>query len=135
MPDPSVPLEPSKGAALVQVALSSVHPPKLAEFYRGLFGMQVLFEAGPMIFLGAGGVRLMIGPLAEGQEVSPGHGVILYFEPPDWATTEARCEAAGVKFLRPAEVLQRDGERELALRAFRDPEGRALALLGWRPAA
>jgi hypothetical protein len=41
---------------------------------------------------------------------------------------------AGAAFIHDTVVLQRAEGRELVLRAFKDPEGHALALLGWRPA-
>jgi hypothetical protein len=95
-----------------------------------VLGLQVQFEASGMTFFGVGGVRLMIGP-AQGAE--PGDK-ILYFEPEDFATAEAALEARGVAFDRAAVPLQREGGRELALRSFKDADGNALALMGWRPA-
>ena len=71
----------------------------------------------------------MIGPA---QGANPGDK-ILYFEPEDFAAAETALEAKGVSFPHQANVLQREGERELALRAFKDPEGNQVALLGWRP--
>jgi hypothetical protein len=61
-------------------------------------------------------------------------GAFLYFEPVDWAETEGQLERAEVTFPKSSEVLQREGDRELALRFFEDPDGHALAMLGWRPA-
>ncbi len=115
-----------------QIALASVDPPKLADFYRRALGLPVLFETGGMVFIDAGGVRLMIG--AKQPEQSLGGDVICYFEPVVWAPAESAVEAAGGIFLHAAVILQRAEGRELALRAFKDPEGHALALLGWRTA-
>ena len=45
-------------------------------------------------------------------------------------------ERKGVRFLGPAEVVQRTAEGEIQLRFFRDPDGNLLALMGLvRPAA
>ena len=73
----------------------------------------------------------MIGPA---QGAKPGDK-ILYFEPEDFPAAEKALETRGVKFGHAANVLQKDGGRELALRPFKDPEGNDLALMGWRPAA
>jgi catechol 2,3-dioxygenase-like lactoylglutathione lyase family enzyme len=114
---------------MLQVAIASSDPSKLSAYYRSTLGLSVLFETAGMSFFGAGGVRLMIGP-AEGAR--PGDK-ILYFEPEDFAAAEAALEARGVTFPAPANVLQREDKRELALRPFADPEGNMLALMGWRP--
>jgi catechol 2,3-dioxygenase-like lactoylglutathione lyase family enzyme len=114
---------------MAQVAIASGDPAKLSAYYRDTLGLAVLFEAGGMTFFGAGGVRLMIGPALG---ANPGDK-ILYFEPEDFAAAETALAAKGVSFPHKANVLQREGERELALRPFKDPEGNQVALLGWRP--
>lgn len=130
--------EPHAGGAkhfngLVQIALGASDPARTAAFYRDTLGLEVLFETEGMIFFEAApSVRLMIGP-AHGGAVKA-EGAYLYFEPADWAETEAHLERAGVGFRDSSEILQRDGNRELALRFFEDPEGHALAMLGWRAA-
>jgi extradiol dioxygenase family protein len=58
----------------------------------------------------------------------------VYFDAGDWLTTEANLESRGVKFDRPADVVQRAEGKEHAIRFFRDPDGNALAIMGWRPA-
>ena len=113
---------------MLQVAIAATDAPKLSAFYRETLGLSVLFEASGMSFFGAGGVRLMIGPA---QGAKPGDK-ILYFEPEDFAAAEKALEARGVRFGHAANVVQRDGARELALRPFKDPEGNDLALMGWR---
>lgn len=116
---------------MLQVAIAAADPAKLSAFYRDTLGLSVLFEVSGMSFFGAGGVRLMIGPA---QGAKPGDK-ILYFEPEDFAAAEKSLEARGVKFGHAANVLQRDGGRELALRPFKDTEGNDLALMGWRSAS
>ena len=113
---------------MAQLAIASADPAKLSAFYRDTLGLSVLFETAGMSFFGAGGVRLMIGPA---QGAKPGDK-ILYFEPEDFATAEAALARRGVSFASAANVLQREEERELALRPFVDPEGNQLALMGWR---
>jgi catechol 2,3-dioxygenase-like lactoylglutathione lyase family enzyme len=117
---------------IAQIALASNDPPALVAFYRDSLGLPVLFEASGMTFFQTGAARLMIGPRQPDQQI--GGDAVVYFEPRDWSAAEAKLEAAGIAFLHPAQVVQRAPGRELALRAFKDPEGHALALLGWRAA-
>jgi methylmalonyl-CoA/ethylmalonyl-CoA epimerase len=119
-------------SGISQIALASADPAALVAFYRDTLGFPVLFEASGMTFFQSGATRLMIGPKQPGQEI--GGDVVIYFEPRDWSAAEAVLEQKGVVFTHPAQVVQRAEGRELALRAFKDPEGHTLALLGWRPA-
>lgn len=120
-------------SGICQVALSSVDPSALAAWYRDVLGLPVLFEAGGMHFMQSGATRLMIGPNHHGATIG-GQDVTLYFEPRDWSAAEAALAEKGVAFSREAEIVQRAPGRELALRAFKDPEGHSVALLGWRAA-
>jgi catechol 2,3-dioxygenase-like lactoylglutathione lyase family enzyme len=119
-------------SGIAQVALASADPPALVAWYRDMLGLPVLFEASGMTFFQSGATRLMIGPAQPGQQV--GGDAVIYFEPRDWSAAETKLEAAGVLFTHPAQVLQRAPGRELVLRAFKDPEGHYLAILGWRAA-
>jgi catechol 2,3-dioxygenase-like lactoylglutathione lyase family enzyme len=125
----SLPPEPIV-TGLRQVALGSANPPKLAEFYRAALGLNILFESGGMVFLDGGGLRLMIGAKPPGEPI--GGDAVLYFEPIIWEVAERAVEKAGAAFAHPRVMLQQAPGRELLLRAFKDPEGHALALLGWR---
>jgi len=118
-------------SGIAQIALSSADPAKLVAWYRDVLGLPVLFEASGMTFFQSGATRLMIHAAIEGYPAG-GSGTTLYFEPRDWSAAEAALEERGVKFTHKAEVVQRMEGRELALRAFKDPEGHSLALMGWR---
>lgn len=72
----------------------------------------------------------MIGAAQPGQQV--GGDTVVYFEPRDWSAAESALEAKGIAFLHPAQRLQEAPGRELMLRAFKDPEGHTLAIMGWR---
>ncbi|HEX8900545.1 VOC family protein [Vitreimonas sp.] len=115
---------------ITQIALGSANPAALVAFYRDTLGVPVLFETNGMTFFQSGATRLMIGAAQPGQPI--GGDTVIYFEPRDWTAAEAKLEQAGIAFLHPAQVLQHAPGRELALRAFKDPEGHSLALLGWR---
>jgi methylmalonyl-CoA/ethylmalonyl-CoA epimerase len=115
---------------IVQVALSSADPPKLAAFYRDTLGIPLLFQASSMMFFQTGSTRFMIGPARKGEKI--GGDAIIYFEPRNWDETNAALERAGVAFPAPAQAVQESKGRMLMVRAFKDPEGHTLALLGWR---
>lgn len=119
---------------IAQLALTSADPPTLVAWYRDVLGLPILFEASGMTFFQSGATRLMIGPNPHGASIG-GADITIYFEPRDWSAAEAALEERGVDFTHAAQVLQRAPGRELALRAFKDPEGHALALLGWRATA
>ncbi|MGD9979250.1 MAG: VOC family protein [Hyphomonadaceae bacterium] len=118
-------------SGICQIALASADPAALVAFYRDTLGFSVLFETNGMTFFQSGSTRLMIGAAQPGQQV--GGDAVIYFEPRDWSAAESALEARGVSFMHPAaQKLQEAPGRELVLRAFRDPEGHTLALLGWR---
>lgn len=119
-------------SGICQIALASADPAALVSFYRDTLGFPVLFETNGMTFFQSGATRLMIGHAQPGQNV--GGDTVIYFEPRDWSAAESALEAKGVGFLHPAQKLQEAPDRELMLRAFKDPEGHTLALLGWRAA-
>lgn len=117
-------------SGIAQIALASADPIALVAFYRDTLGLPVLFETNGMTFFQSGATRLMIGHAQPGQTI--GGDAVIYFEPRDWSAAESKLEQAGIAFTHPAQVLQQAPGRELALRAFKDPEGHTLALLGWR---
>jgi len=121
------------GRKLQQVALTCRDLGRARSFYRDTLGLPLLFEAGNMLFFQLDGLRLMVG--LEEQAASPIGGSVLYFDAPDIDALGAALEAKGVVFLRPAETVQRTETHELKLRAFKDPDGNALALMGLVPKA
>jgi catechol 2,3-dioxygenase-like lactoylglutathione lyase family enzyme len=115
---------------LAQIALSTRDLPKAVAFYRDVLGLKLLFEVSGMAFFDAGGVRLMIGPAHHRDALQ--NNTYVYFDAGDWYATEAALIARGLKFEREAEVVQRAEGKEHALRFFKDPDGNALAIMGWR---
>ncbi|ANP47069.1 VOC family protein [Candidatus Viadribacter manganicus] len=115
---------------ICQVALASTDPGALVAFYRDTLGLPVLFEASGMTFFQSGATRLMVGGAHPGQQI--GGDTVLYFEPRDWSAAESALEGKGIAFLHPAQKLQEAPGRELMLRAFKDPDGHTLAIMGWR---
>src|SRR5262249_12086970 len=114
---------------LVQVALTTRDLDAARRFYRDVLGLTLLFEAGGMLFFQLKNTRLMIG----GSHDSPPGGSILYIDAPDLDALSAALEKKGVAFTGPAETVQKTATHALKLRAFRDPDGNTLALMGMVP--
>lgn len=121
------------GRKLVQAAFTCRDLDRARAFYRDVLGLPLLFEAANMLFFQLEGMRLMVG-----KEEKPGSligGAVIYFDAPDIDALGAALEAKGVNFERPAETVQRTETHELKLRAFKDPDGNAIALMGMVPRA
>jgi catechol 2,3-dioxygenase-like lactoylglutathione lyase family enzyme len=112
---------------LVQVALTTRDIHRSRHFYCDVLGLALQFEAGGMLFFELPGQRLMIG--SENIAGAPG-GSILYFDAPDIDTLAPALETKGVAFLGPIQTVQTTATHDLKLRAFRDPDGNVLALMG-----
>ena len=117
---------------VAQIALTTQNLAAAIAFYRDTLGLKLLFEVPGMAFLDAGGIRLMLGEAKLSAPLQ--NNTYVYFDAGDWNETEAALEARGLKFDRPADVVQRADGKEHAIRFFRDPDGNALAIMGWRPA-
>jgi extradiol dioxygenase family protein len=115
---------------LAQIALSSRDVPKATAFYRDVLGLKLMFEVSGMAFFDAGGTRLMIGPAHHQGALQ--NNTYVYFDAGDWYATEDALMKRGLKFEQDAEVVQRAEGKEHALRFFKDPDGNALAIMGWR---
>ena len=120
------------GRRLVQVALTCRDLDRARAFYRDTLGLPLMFEAGNMLFFQLDGLRLMVGKEEQAGAIG---GSVLYFDAPDIDALGRALEAKGIVFLRPAETVQRTETHELKLRAFKDPDGNALALMGMVPKA
>ena len=115
------------GRKLVQVALTSNDLERSRRFYRDTLGLPLLFEAGNMLFFDLGGTRLLVGTENSAGGIG---GAILYLDAPDIDKLGPALESRGVSFLGPAQVVQRTETHELKIRAFRDPDGNVLQLMG-----
>ena len=115
---------------LAQIALSTRDLPKAIPFYRDILGLKLMFEVSGMAFFDMDGTRLMIGAAHHTGPLQ--NNTYLYFDAGDWYATESALIDRGVKFDGNAEVVQRAEGKEHALRFFKDPDGNALAIMGWR---
>jgi catechol 2,3-dioxygenase-like lactoylglutathione lyase family enzyme len=116
------------GRGLVQIALTCRDLDRARSFYRDVLGLTLLFETNGMLFFQLDGLRLMIGNNVKPDQ--PVAGTVLYFDAPDIDALGPVLEARGVTFAGRAQILQRTDTHELKLRAFQDPDGNALALMG-----
>jgi catechol 2,3-dioxygenase-like lactoylglutathione lyase family enzyme len=116
------------GRGLAQVALTCRDLERAKAFYRDTLGLPMLFEVSNMLFFQLEGLRLLIGKEEKPDTVLGGS--VLYFNAPDLDALGPALEAKGVKFAGPPQILQQTATHDLKLRAFHDPDGNALALMG-----
>ncbi len=116
------------GRTLVQVALTVRDLDRARTFYRDTLGLNLMFEAGTMLFFDMGGQRLMVG-LAEKPD-QPIGGTYIYFDAPDLPELVLALKAKGVEMTGNTETLQRTDAHELKLQFFRDPDGNQIGLMG-----
>lgn len=117
---------------IAQIALTTQNLAKAVAFYRDTLGLKLMFEVSGMAFFDVGGTRLMIGEAKLDGLLQ--NNTYIYFDAGEWQETEAALTERGLKFDRPAEVVQRAEGKEHAIRFFKDPDGNALAIMGWRSA-
>lgn len=118
---------------ITQIALTTRDLEKAVAFYRDVLGLKLMFEVSGMAFFDAGGTSLMLGQAQLDKPLQ--NNAYVYFDAGDWSATEAALVSRGLKFDRPADIVQRAEGKEHAIRFFKDPDGNALAIMGWRPAA
>jgi methylmalonyl-CoA/ethylmalonyl-CoA epimerase len=117
---------------IAQIALTTQNLAKAVAFYRDTLGLKLMFEVSGMAFFDIGGTRLMIGESKLDGALQ--NNTYIYFDAGEWQETEEALIERGLKFDRPAEVVQRAEGKEHAIRFFKDPDGNALAIMGWRSA-
>ncbi len=117
--------------ALAQVS-RSVRDIRAAEaWYGGVLGLKHLYTYGTLAFFDLGGTRLYLQEQAE-----PAAESMLYLKVTDIAAAYAALKARGVEFLSAPHLIHRHGDgTEEWLAPFKDPEGRALALMAQVPPA
>jgi predicted enzyme related to lactoylglutathione lyase len=118
---------------LGQIHISVSDVDRSVAYYRDVLGIPFLFQVPgqPMAFFQSGDVRLYLGHPESADFASK---VVLYFTVQDIDAERARLQDAGVAFLDQPHVVHRDGEGELWMSFFRDPDGHHLALMEQRAA-
>lgn len=117
------------GHAFQQIAVTTKNLPRAIAFYRDVLGLTLMFESNNMAFFDVDGVRLMVGLDANRPDARPTS--VLYFDAPKFFATRSRLEALGVPFRGGIETVDRKSDAELKLQEFTDPDGNALAVMGW----
>jgi catechol 2,3-dioxygenase-like lactoylglutathione lyase family enzyme len=112
-------------ARLAQITIPSTDLSRSTGFYRDVLGLKLLFAVPGAAFFDMSGVRLRI----ELVKTAPATGDELYFDDPG-LSRQATLAARGVKFIGPAETVQRTATSDLKLLEFLDPDGNPLALMG-----
>lgn len=103
-------------------------------FYRDILGLPLLFEVPgqPMAFFDCQGVRLYLGE-AESPEFQS--RPLIYFRAESAREAAADLTRRGVELTSEPHVVHRQGDTELWIGFFRDPDGITLAIMSEEPAA
>jgi len=109
-----------------QVALTVHDLSEAKEFYRDVFGMRFLFDAGTMAFFQCGTVRLMIGAA---DNHTPQAGTIVYFRVLDIHQVCTALKQKAVAFLQEPHLVARMKTHDLWLAFIKDPAGNTLGLM------
>jgi len=107
------------------VAIACSQPEKMAEFYKGAFGMKQVHGLGGAVYLSDGSFNLALNKLYIGREPGIYH---FGFEVEDIEALKKKLKEAGAS----SEVQKRPRNREAEYRVF-DPDGNAidLSMHGW----
>jgi predicted enzyme related to lactoylglutathione lyase len=117
-----------------QIHISVSDVDRSVAFYRDVLGIPFLFQlpSQPMAFFQSGDVRLYLGKPESPEFTSK---VVLYFTVDDIDVEQARLTEAGVDFAGKPHLVHRDGDIELWMSDFRDPDAHLLVLMAQRAAA
>ena len=119
---------------LTQLHVSVTDLDRSVAFYRDVLGIPLLFRVPgqPMAFFASGQVRLYLGVPERPEFTSR---CVLYFTVDDLDAEHARLVAAGVPGQGPPHLVHRDGDGELWMAFFTDPDGHHIGLTQQRPGA
>jgi predicted enzyme related to lactoylglutathione lyase len=115
-----------------QIHISVTDLDRSIAFYRDVLGLPFLFQAGPaMAFFQAGDVRLYLGIPTSPEYTSR---CVLYFRVDDLTAEVERLNGLDVQFSDKPHLVHRDGDTELWMSGFTDPDGHHLILMEERTA-
>lgn len=109
-----------------QIALTVQDLQRAKNFYQSTLGMQLLFEAGTMVFFQCGATRLMLGT---SEKPVSNEGTILYFRVKDIHKAHSALRDRGVPIAQEPHLAARMKSHDLWLSFLRDPDGNTLALM------
>ncbi|MFW6174982.1 MAG: VOC family protein [Chloroflexota bacterium] len=110
----------------IHISVSDIR--RAVEFYRDVLGVRLLFEVPgqQMAFFDCGGIRLYLGvPESPDFRSSP----LIYYRTPSAREAHATLERRGVKFLSEPHIVHSDGQHDLWMAFFMDPDGNRLAVM------
>jgi len=110
---------------IAQIARSVRDIKQSQDWYGKVLGLRHLYTFGNLAFFDCAGTRLMLS-----QEAQVSSESILYLRVADIAGVHEILKSRGVEFINAPHMIHRhaDGTEEW-LAAFKDPEGRALAIM------
>lgn len=101
---------------------------RAVEFYQGVLGLKLLFQAPPgLAFFDCGGVRLMLDRAEKPEFDHPSS--ILYFAVPDIEAAHRAMKEKGVRFEDEPHLIARMPDHDLWMTFFHDSEENLLALM------
>ena len=111
-----------------QIHMTVADVDRSVEFYRDRVGLDFLFRVPgqPMAFFDVGGVRLYLGATESPEFAS---NPLLYLTVDDIDAEHTRLTAAGVEFRDRPHPVHRDGDTELWMSFFFDPDGHPVAIM------
>lgn len=124
-------MESRLSGRLGQVAFYVPDMAKAKYFYHEVLGLPLLQDAGEMLFLDMGGVRLMLSHRHLGEPSQA--GAILYFETDNIKAMHAKLLLDGVLELRAPQIIHQTDISETWMSFFNDPFGNTLALMQEKP--
>lgn len=117
---------------LQQVAITTGDLERSIVFYRDTIGLKQMFVTNNMAFFDLAGTRLMVA-LDRKRQRSERTQSILYLDVHDFHAAVTRLKALGLPLDGPVETVQTTGAGALRLQQFTDPDGNALAVMGFVP--
>jgi methylmalonyl-CoA/ethylmalonyl-CoA epimerase len=115
-----------------QVAIAVSDVARARDFYARALGMKFLFDAGNLVFLQCGDVRLMISKTDK--PVTPG-AMILYFRVEDLEAAYAQIEQRGAAAVSAPHLVAKMPDHDLWMAFIKDPDGHAIGLMCEKPSA
>jgi catechol 2,3-dioxygenase-like lactoylglutathione lyase family enzyme len=115
-----------KLGAIGQISRSVKDIKQAETWYRETLGLPHLYTYGTLAFFDCGGVRLFLSQT----QTDPGPESVVYLKVTDIQSAYEELKARGVDFIGAPHMIHRhaDGTEEW-MAFFKDPEGRALAIM------
>jgi methylmalonyl-CoA/ethylmalonyl-CoA epimerase len=109
-----------------QIAITVDDLARAKAFYQDTLGMKFLFNAGHLVFLQCGDVRLM---LTTPEKSEPRGGTILYYKIDDIHATHAALKSRGVEFFQDPHLIAKMPDHDLWMAFLKDTEGNTIGIM------